>query len=59
MIKGLNLPVIKEAVPRAGLSQANVAEELDVSREAVSKWFKGTSIPKPDKLLRLNRLPFH
>ena len=56
MIKGLNLTAIKEALPRAGLSQANVAEELDVSREAVSKWFKGTSIPKPDKLLRFGML---
>ncbi len=56
MIKGLNLPAIEEALPRAGLSQANVAKALDVSREAVSKWFKGSSIPKPDKLLRFGML---
>jgi len=56
MIKGLNLTAIEEALPRAGLSQAEVAKELDVSREAVSKWFKGTSIPKPDKLLRFGML---
>ena len=56
MIKGLNLPAIKEALPRAGLSQAKLAKKLDVSREAVSKWFKGTSIPKPDKLLRFGML---
>ena len=56
MIKGLNLPAIEEALPRAGLSQAMLSKELDVSREAVSKWFKGTSIPKPDKLLRFGML---
>lgn len=56
MIKGLNLPAIEEALPRAGLSQAKLAKELDVSREAVSKWFKGTSIPKPDKLLRFGMM---
>lgn len=56
MIKGLNLSAIEEALPRAGLSQATLAKKLAVSREAVSKWFKGTAIPKPDKLLRLGML---
>ena len=56
MIKGLNLPAIAEALPRAGLSQATLAKELGVSREAVSKWFKGTAIPKPDKLLDFGML---
>ena len=37
----------------SGLNQAAVARELDVSREAVSKWLKGRSTPRPDKLLRL------
>ena len=56
MIKGLNIPAIKEALPHVGLSQAKIAKELDVSREVVSKWFKGASIPKPDKLLRFGML---
>ena len=37
----------------SGLSQAAVARELEVSREAVSKWLRGRSSPRPDKLLRL------
>ena len=56
MIKSLNLATIEEALPRAGLSQAKLSKELDVSRESVSKWFKGDSMPKPDKLLRLGML---
>ncbi len=56
MIKGLNLNAIEEALPRAGLSQATLSKKLDVSRTAVSKWFKGTAIPTPDKLLRFGML---
>jgi transcriptional regulator with XRE-family HTH domain len=56
MIKGLNLSAIEEALPRAGLSQAKVAKELKVSREAVSTWFKGSKTPSPDKLLRIGML---
>lgn len=39
-----------------GLSQAQLAQRLDVSREAVSKWFSGESMPRPDKLLKLGML---
>jgi transcriptional regulator with XRE-family HTH domain len=53
MIKSLNAQAISDALSRAGLSPAKLAEQLDVSREAVSKWLHGESIPKPDKLLRL------
>ncbi|MBN1670738.1 MAG: helix-turn-helix transcriptional regulator [Kiritimatiellae bacterium] len=56
MIKSLNLQVMADALPRAGLTQAEVARRLDVSREAVSKWFRGDSAPQPDKLLRLGML---
>ncbi len=38
---------------RLGLNQSTLSTRLDVSREAVSKWFKDESFPKPDKLLRL------
>lgn len=38
---------------QAGLSPANISEKLSVSREAVSKWLSGKSLPRPDKLLRL------
>ena len=30
-----------------------MAKELDVSREAVSKWLNGATTPRPDKLLKL------
>ena len=35
------------------LSQEQLAEKLDVSRQAVSKWENGTSYPEMDKLLIL------
>ena len=53
MIGSLDLQVITEALPRVGLTQSDLARKLDVSREAVSKWFRGDSVPKPDRLLRL------
>ncbi|MCM1145423.1 MAG: helix-turn-helix domain-containing protein [Blautia sp.] len=37
------------------LSQEELAEILDVSRQAVSKWEQGTSYPEVDKLLILSR----
>lgn len=37
------------------LSQEELAEMLDVSRQAVSKWEQGTSYPEVDKLLILSR----
>jgi len=49
----LKLENLSAALPKAGLSQAALAERLGVSREAVSKWFSGRAIPRPDKLLQL------
>ncbi len=49
----LNLGAVKEAMERAGLNPAGLAKKLGVSREAVSKWLKGQSLPRPDKLLKL------
>ena len=49
----LKSAAVEEALATKGLSQAKIANSLDVSREAVSKWFKGTSSPRPDKLLDL------
>ena len=56
MIKSLNLQALTTALSRAGLSPAKLAERLDVSREAVSKWVHGESVPQPDKLLRLGMI---
>ena len=39
-----------------GLSQVALAEELDVSRQAVSRWETGASLPSTEKLVCLSRL---
>lgn len=52
----LNRPAVDDALIKTGLNQAALAEQLKVSREAVSKWFSGKSFPKPDKLLRIGLL---
>lgn len=41
---------------RSGLSQEQAAERLGVSRQAVSKWEGGQSVPEADKLVALSRL---
>lgn len=38
---------------RAGLTQEQLAEQLEVSRQTVSKWESGVSFPEMDMLLRL------
>ena len=39
-----------------GLSQAELAEMLDVSRQAVSRWETGTGLPSTENLTYLSRL---
>lgn len=41
---------------KAGMSQDTLAEKLDVSRQAVSKWERDEAMPETDKLLRIARL---
>ena len=41
---------------RAGWSQEELAQQLDVSRQAVSKWEGAQSIPDIHKILQLSRL---
>ena len=41
-----------------GWSQEELAHRLDVSRQAVSKWESGSSIPELDKILNMSRI-FH
>ncbi|MCD8011897.1 MAG: helix-turn-helix domain-containing protein [Lachnospiraceae bacterium] len=41
---------------RAGLSQEEFAEKLNVSRQSVSKWESGASIPGIDKILEISRI---
>lgn len=52
----LNLPALNDRLIRSGLNQAQLADKLNVSREAVSKWFSGESFPTPDKLIRIGVL---
>jgi transcriptional regulator with XRE-family HTH domain len=44
---------LKEARRICGLSQEELAEQLDVSRQAVGKWEQGQSYPEVEKLLAL------
>lgn len=53
MNKSLHLQNLERALEQAGLSQSALAQNLGVSREAVSKWMSGKKFPRPDKLLRL------
>jgi len=53
MDKVLNIENITAAMKKVGLSPAKISQNLGVSREAVSKWFSGKSLPRPDKLLKL------
>lgn len=40
----------------AGLSQADMAERMDVSRQAVSRWETGIAAPSAENLMELGRL---
>lgn len=39
-----------------GMSQGDLAEALDVSRQSISKWETGGSVPELDKLVKLSQL---
>ena len=56
MEKLLNIPTLEAAMSKKGFNQSSLSEQLGVSREAVSKWLKQASFPRPDKLLRLGML---
>ena len=51
--KKLNVKKIIEKLESMGLSQSNLASELSVSRQVVSKWMKNEKFPRPEKLLKL------
>jgi transcriptional regulator with XRE-family HTH domain len=56
MGKRLNIKTLRAALDKTGLNASALAEKLDVSREAVSKWLNGEAFPRPDKLLRLSSI---
>lgn len=45
---------IRDLRRKSGLSQEELAEKLDVSRQAVSKWETGAAVPVPEKLVELS-----
>lgn len=47
---------LTQARKAAGLTQADVAAKLNVSRQAVSRWESGQSKPSTEKLLTLGNL---
>ena len=47
---------IQQLRKRNGLSQEQLAEKLEVSRQAVSKWESGTSFPDIEKLVLISEL---
>ena len=42
--------IIKQAREELGMTQEDLAERLEVSRQAVSKWELGASVPSPENL---------
>lgn len=52
----LNIKNIERRVQDLGLSQTALAKKMQVSKEAVSKWFRNEKYPRPDKLLKLARI---
>lgn len=48
--------ILKENRIRCSMTQEFVAEQLEVSRQAVSKWENGTSDPSTSNLIALSRL---
>ena len=38
----------------SGLSQEQLAEQLNVSRQAISKWESGTAVPESEKLIKIS-----
>ena len=41
---------------KAGWSQEELAEQMNVSRQSVSKWEGAQSVPDLEKMIRLSRL---
>lgn len=48
--------IIKQAREDLGLTQEDLAEKLEVSRQAVSKWELGASVPSPENLALLEEV---
>lgn len=53
MPRCLDVTKLDGALVARGISQTALAKEIGVTRAAVSKWFRGESFPRPDKLLKI------
>ena len=47
---------LQELRRKAGLSQDALAERLEVSRQAVSKWERDEAVPETEKVVRIAKL---
>lgn len=47
---------LQELRRRSGMSQDTLAEKLDVSRQAVSKWERDETMPETEKVIRIAQL---
>jgi len=54
--KSLNIKKITSQLEILGLSQANIAEKLDVTRQSVSNWMQKKKFPRPGVLLKLAKI---
>ena len=54
--KVLNVTAVQEAMQRAGLNAAQLAEQLGVSRQSTNTWVQGKAQPRPDKVLKMARI---
>ena len=53
MILGEKIAVLRK---QNGWSQEDLAEQLQISRQSVSKWESGASIPDLDRIVKLSAL---
>ena len=47
---------IQELRKAQGMTQEQLAEQLNVSRQSVSKWESGQAMPEADKLMALSEI---
>ncbi len=56
MKKSIKADVVKQAITQNGLTQKEIASQLDVSSQAVTNWLKGKDFPRPATLLKLSAI---
>ncbi len=56
MQKVIHIQNVKEALASIGWDQKRLAEEVGVSRQAVTHWMKGSDFPRPATLLKLTSI---